>query len=182
MSDVNTSLALTGFHSGLSSTVQTTVGTISGGSYLTGTTGFTVSKEDSDEGKPFDVVSLTGDVEVEDPATITIEALYSQDSKLSELDLDLRWAGIPDDSELSVVSSTGNLNVSRRGFSGTGNYGVPDKPAKPGNTGLKIDIWIKKPHDLTADSALTLKLVSVEAGGGGPVQKTLLEKLVVNLG
>lgn len=181
MSDVNTTLTLTGFHTGLSSALQTTVGTISGGSSMNGSTGFTISKEQGGD-LTFSVVSLTGDVDVVDPATITIGALFTQDARISDLELELRWSDIPAESEIAVQSSTGDLTVNRRSMSGDGNFSVSAQPAKAGETEFAIATWIKRPEALTANSAVTLTLSSLEGGGGGPVKQTLLEKLRIDLG
>ena len=181
MNNVVTSLTLTEFHSGLSSALQTTVGTISGSSTLTGTTGFTISEE-TEKDLTFNVVSLSGDVEVDDPATITIVALYTQDSVVTELDLDLRWADMPEGSQLAVTSSNGKLNVNRLNVSGTDFFGVSEQDAQAGDMELKIEMWIKEPHALTANSAVTLTLASIESSNGGPAKKETLEKLRIDLG
>ena len=181
MSEVETTLTLTGFRNGLSSTLNTSVGTISGGTTLTGTTGFAISEE-TEKDLTFNVVSLTGNVEVDDPATVAVVALYTQDQQIAELDLDLRWADMPDGSELAISSSTGKLNVSRRNISGSDSFGVFDKKAPAGDTVFTIEIWIKNPDALTADSKVTMILSSIKGGGGGPVDKTTLEKLRFDLG
>ena len=88
--ELQTTLTLTGLQTGLSSTLQTSSGTISGGLTLTGTNGFAISEATANE-LVFTVVSLTGDVEVDDPPTVTAISLYTQSEAVSELNLDLRW-------------------------------------------------------------------------------------------
>ena len=180
--ELQTTLTLTGLQTGLSSTLQTSSGTISGGLTLTGTNGFAISEATANE-LVFTVVSLTGDVEVDDPPTVTAISLYTQSEAVSELNLDLRWTQMPEGSEVAVQSSTGKLNVARRSASGTDTYGVIDTDAAAGETVLTIEIWVKNPHALNANSTITMSLVSVEqSGGGGPVRSKTLEKLQLNLG
>lgn len=181
MSDVETSLTLTTLQTGLRASVATTFGTISGSSSLSANTGFNIS-EVEDKGLTYQVVSLSGEAEVEDPPFATIDALYTQSETIDELDLDLRWTDMPKGSELQIVSSTGNLNVNRRDVSRSGNFGISEKRACAGDTVLKIALWISDPQALNANSKVTMTLASIEGGGGGPVQKVPLEKLGMNLG
>ena len=181
MKDVKTSLTLTALLSGLRASVGTAFGTISSTSTLTGTAGFDVSEVEENNLK-YNVVSLSGNAEVADPPLATLDALYTQSKVLKELDLELRWKDIPSGSEIEIVSSTGKLNVNRRGISGSSNFGISDTGARDGDTVLKISVWVKDPKELTADSTITMTLSSIEDSDSGPARKIPLEKLGINLG
>jgi len=179
--DNTTSMTLTGVFSGLQMSMTASSGTIVIGNKASAQSGYSIAQQQTDQGKAFSVVTVADEADVVEPATVVVTVDYTQDIELDEVDLEARYTNIPDGTSLQIECSQSTFNISKQPISGSSLISSIGKHVGPLEMSIAVKLWITRPTLLTKNSALTASLVSITGGGGGPVKKTLLEKIAINL-
>lgn len=176
-----TSLAVTGIYSGLKLSATGTGGLVSASSVVSSKTGYAITQEMTTDGTNYTVLTADNTQGVTDPASLVVSAHYGQTITFSELDLEVRYTDIPAGTELSVDSTNSKLGISRQAVSASGLTGTQSKKQAAFEADLSLNLWVPNADQLKATSVVTLSLSSIDAGSGGPVKKTLLQKFQINL-
>ncbi len=180
--DNSTSMTLKNVSSGLTMALTGTSGTITSSATVMALTGYDIATEETGQSVSYNVVSVSGKKVVKtEPATVLVAVDYDQTEGFEEVDMDISYVNIPDQTSLEVDSSQSDFSLSKRVIEGTSNIGKSGKDLGPFSASMVIGLWITQPDAITDQSALTLKMSKIEGGDGGPVKKTLLGQIVINL-
>jgi hypothetical protein len=180
MSD-DTSLVLTGLRSGLMLGMSAASGLLRIKSEISALTGYGLETKTGSDKVPFTVVTLASDKNLGDLPALKLSATYTQDIKIDEVDLDLRFNAIPKGTEVELDSSEQALRIPRQPISGQGVVGSPGIDLGTFSSDLDLSLWVTDPDGLTKSSTLELSFSKIDGSGGGPVKKVLLQKIVINL-
>lgn len=181
MADTTTSMTLTGVFSGLQMSMTGSSGTIAIANAASAQSGYNIAQEETESGKAYSVVTVAGESDVVDPATVVVTADYTQETELAEVDLEARYNGIPDGTMVQIECSNPTFNIGKQPISGSSLISSIGKNAGQIKMSITVKLWITQPALLTKSSTLTVSLVSITGSGGGPVKKELLEKIQINL-
>lgn len=179
--DNATSMILKGVSSGVTMALSGNSGTFQTTTSVAAATGFDISSEETGDGVGYNVVSVTQSQDSDTPPSLVIAIEYDQTVGFKEVDMEVRYAAIPDETSLEVVSSQSDFQVSKRPISGGSNVGLSGKKLGAFTADMQIRLWIPEPEGLSSSSTLTLSMSKIVEGTGGPVKKVLLEKIVLNL-
>jgi hypothetical protein len=179
--DTTTSMTLTGIFSNLQMSTAASSGLISIGNKAAAKTGYTITAKETEQGKAYSVVAVANEADAVDPATVLITAHYTQEEELSEVDLEAQFKNMPDGTSLQVECSNPTFNIGKQSISGSNLVSSIGMNAGEIDMSIAVSLWITKPKSVTSTSSLTVRLVSITGGGGGPVKKTMLEQVVINL-
>jgi hypothetical protein len=179
--DSGTTMSLTGVHSALAITVAGQGGTLAVAAAVAGQNGYKIESANTAEGLAYTVVSVVTAQAVAEPPTLVVSVDYAQTAALAEVDLDVRYTDLPPETMLQIAASQASFNISKQPVSGSGLLGSSGKKLGAFATSIDIRLWIARPQDILAGSSLTLSMNKITGGSGGPVQKTLLQKIVLNL-
>jgi hypothetical protein len=177
----DTTMTLAGIYSGLKLSSTCSSGTISFTASKSGRTGYKISTGETSDGKTYDIIALTSDLDADDPPSLVVGTNYSQTVEIAEVDLEVRYTDIPAGTSLQVVCSEKSLSISKQGISGSSLIGSSAKKLQPLEATIDLNLWITATEAIQPTSALTLNLSKIEGGSGKPVKKTLLDKIQINL-
>jgi hypothetical protein len=172
-------LALTGIYCGLRVNVSAVSGLVPKAASAVGQTGYTITR-DQTQGVIFDIVSIAGAENVPDPANVAVSVEYSQDDIAGEIDLDVHYVDIPQDSQLQVESSERQFLIERQAIRGSSLIGKRGIALGALTASLDLKLWVPDPAELKATSRLAMSFSKIE-GSNGSVKKVLLQKIQVDL-
>jgi len=169
MDNVKTAkMTLTRVSSGISSQLSGQNGTLSYGSNVSAVAGFKMEQAKDDAGHAYDIVSVVGEVDVNDPASIIVEVFCKQDASFDEVDLEARYQDIPAGTSLEVASTESVYSIPRETLPNqSGLVSAIDTNVSPFDASLTLKLWITEPDALQAGSKVSLQMFSIEGGGGG---------------
>lgn len=180
--DTPNGMTLTRISSGAVSQLSGRTGTIVYNSSVSAVAGYTIAGEETSDGMDYDVVTLYGEEEVEEPATVILEVDYEQLETFDEVDLEARYKGIPDGTSIEVKSAADGFNIRKQTLSKTsGLVSSVATDVEPFKTALTLSLWIEDPEALSSSSSVSLDVFSIDGSGGGPTKKTLLGKVELYL-
>lgn len=178
--DVTTSLTLVNLSTGFSQNTASQNGTLAWNAHHNGVTGYTITTKTSSSGLSYDVIDVVTSEVDSDPPALMITIAYGQTGEVPELDLDVKYTQIPANSELSVVSSDPAFDIGRQQISGSASVGIPVFNVSSLEMTSTINLWFTQPGALSSASTLLVTFSSIETGSG-PVKKTVLQQLQINL-
>jgi len=179
--DTDTSLALTGVYSGLRIEASGSAGTLAARAGVSARTGYRIATVEDGDGRSHTAVTVEGEEGVADPPTLVVTADYAQQTAIAEVDLDMRYADIPQGTSLEVVCSEPVFDISRQAIAGTGLAGSSGRELGAFAMSIEVRLWMPSPAQILPSSEVTLSLSRIEGGTGKPVKKVLLQKLAINL-
>ncbi|QVM93693.1 hypothetical protein JYG34_12010 [Pseudomonas entomophila] len=177
----DTSFAVTGIFSGLQIVSTGVGGLVNVASSVSAQTGYAIARQQTSDGTPYTLLTAANTQAVSDPASLVVSAQYAQIVTFAELDLEVRYTDIPADTQVSVDATNPKLAVSRQDIAGTSLLGKQSKKQEAFEMDLSLNLWVARPEQLKTTSSITLSLSSIDGGSGGPVKKTLLQKVQINL-
>ena len=181
MQAADTAMQLTGVHSGLKIEASGQSGTLSGSSSVSGQNGYKVALKKSTEGVPYVELTVATKEDVADPPTLIVSVQYQQTIEIPEVDLDVRYNSIPQDTQMQVACSETQFSIARQGISGSGLVGASGKDLGTFSSSIDLLLWIPRPGDLVSASSVSVNMSKIDSGTDGPVKKVLLQKFVLNL-
>lgn len=176
-----TSMTLQNLSSGLTMNLTAASGIIRKDTVISALSGYDISKGKDSHGLIFDIVSITGNTQEQDPPSIAIGLYYEQDETVSELDLDINFTDIPDGTETAVECSKPEFNISRQPISGSSLIGSHGDNLEAFEMTVVVKLWIAAPDQLRKTSSLELTMSKIDGTSGGPVKKNVLQKIAINL-
>jgi|SRR5947209_5657460 len=181
MATDTTSMTLTGVYSGFNLNMTGSSGLLTTAAGVTAKTGYKITREIPNQGKPYNLVSVVGEKGVTDPPSIIVSCDYAQEDSYAEVDLDIGYTDIPSGTSLQVECSQSTLNISKQQINGTAKVGSIGTDLGPFQTSIVLRLWVTRPDSILKTSALTLNMSKIEESTGGPVKKVLLERMVTHL-
>lgn len=175
-----TSMTLTGVYSGLKLNMTGASGLIASGTAVTANAGYLIARQET-QGKAYNVISVVGKTGVSDPPSVVVTCDYAQEESYPEVDLDVRFTDIPNNTFLEVECSQSALSISKQQISGSSKIGSIGTDLGKFESSIALHLWVADPKSIRKTSALTLSISKVAEGGGGPVKPVLLEKFALNL-
>ncbi len=180
--DTQNGMTLTRISSGMTSAFSGRTGTITYGSSVSAVAGYTIAVEESTNGMAYDVLTLYGEEDVEEPATVILEVEYEQSEAFEEVDLEARYKGIPEGTSIEVSSTAEDFSIRKQTLSKTsGLVSAVAMDVEPFKATLVLSLWITNPEGISSDSSVSLDMFSIDGSGGGPTKKTLLGKVELQL-
>jgi len=175
-----TSIMLTGVSSGLQMSMMARAGTMSiVNTTSAGEIGYAITAQVEKE-KSYPVVTVAGETDAVDPATVAVSVYYTQQEGYDEVDLEARFTDIPNGTMLQVECSNATFSIPKQGIHGTGYVSSIGRNVGPIEMSIAGSLWLPESASLKKTAALTLALMKIE-GGTGPVKKVLLEKITIHL-
>lgn len=177
----DTTMTLNGISTGVTVETSGNLGAKTFNSQVSNLSGFKLSKQEMSDGKEATVISVKGSDNVDTPPDYVIDLTYAQSISVSELDLDVNYVDMPEETSVQVECSNPSLSIKRQEISGTHITGEFASNVEPFTTPITISLWFDKPEQIKSTTKIMLTFSAVQESQGGPVQKKILEKVIVNL-
>jgi hypothetical protein len=142
----------------------------------------------------YPVVTLTGETRSDAP-DLVVSLRYDQTESFDEVDLNLKWQGMPAGTSAELESSFEGFRVQRMTLDGSsGSTGRLVKTRQPIQATMTLRLWLREPGGFKPDASFTVNTATPIPKGytgpaveriaslGGPIRMRLLGQVVLNPG